>query len=121
MKVQTVDGHASSITRQQVPHPLDSDLLIVELKEMATPSAGITVEKTEDFSCSEQELPSCSEQELPSCSEQELPNCSEQELPNCSEQELPAYHSHASVGEISVAMVTWLEHDVSEVHLVVLL
>ena len=89
MKVQTVDGHASSITRQQVPHPLDSDLLIVELKEMATPSAGITVEKTEDFSCSEQEL--------------------------------PAYHSHASVGEISVAMVTWLEHDVSEVHLVVLL
>ena len=97
MKVQTVDGHTSSITRQQVPHPLDSDLLIVELKEMATPSAGITVEKTEDFSCSEQELPSCSEQEL------------------------PAYHSHASVGEISVAMVTWLEHDVSEVHLVVLL
>ena len=97
MKVQTVDGHASSITRQQVPHPLDSDLLIVELKEMATPSAGITVEKTEDFSCSEQELPSCSEQEL------------------------PAYHSHASVGEISVTMVTWLEHDVSEVHLVVLL
>ena len=80
-----------------MPHPLDSDLLIVELKEMATPSAGITVEKTEDFSCSEQELPSCSEQEL------------------------PAYHSHASVGEISVAMVTWLEHDVSEVHLVVLL
>ena len=113
MKVQTVDGHTSSITRQQVPHPLDSDLLIVELKEMATPSAGITVEKTEDFSCSEQELPSCSEQELP--------NCSEQELPSCSEQELPAYHSHASVGEISVAMVTWLEHDVSEVHLVVLL
>ena len=80
-----------------MPHPLDSDLLIVELKEMATPSAGITVEKTEDFSCSEQELPSCSEQEL------------------------PAYHSHASVGEISVAMATWLEHDVSEVHLVVLL
>lgn len=40
---------------------------------------------------------------------------------SCSEQELPAYHSHASVGEISVAMVTWLEHDVGEVHLVVLL
>lgn len=30
-------------------------------------------------------------------------------------------HSHVSVSEVSIIVVAWLEHDVSEVHLVVLL
>lgn len=30
-------------------------------------------------------------------------------------------HSHVSVGEVGVIVVAWLEHDIGEVHLVVLL
>ena len=59
MKIQTVDGHAPSISSQQVPHPLDGNLLVVKLKEMSTPGTGVAVERfnhTIDFSCSEQEL-----------------------------------------------------------------
>ena len=61
MKVQTVDGHAPSISRQQVPHPLDGNLLVVKLKKMSTPGTGVAAERfnhTIDFSCSEQELDS---------------------------------------------------------------
>lgn len=44
MQVQSIDGHTPTLTRQQVPHPLDNDSLIVELKQMAILGAGIAVE-----------------------------------------------------------------------------
>ena len=45
MQVQSIDSHTPTLTRQQVPHPLDNDSLIVELKQMAILGAGIAVER----------------------------------------------------------------------------